>query len=93
MWELKLILVIVILSIIQLFLSKYKIGKWILPCISFLFSVGFLWFGLSFAIFMQGYEFLKEFGLFNLIRVLLIYNIPTIIFLLINRYRRKNEKQ
>ena len=93
MGELKIILGIAILSVIQLFLSKYKIGKWILPCISFAFSICLVLFGLSFATLMEGDNFLKEFGLFNLIRLSLKYNVPTIIYLLINRYRRKKNEE
>lgn len=89
MGELKIISGIAILAVAQLFLAKNKISKWILPCMSFVFSIALMLFGLSFATFFSGDDFLKEFGLFNLIRLFLKYNVPTIIFLIINKYRRK----
>lgn len=92
MGQLKILLCIVIFAIVQIFLSKYKKGKWILPCMSFVLSISLMLWGLSFAVFMRGKEFFKELGGFNLIRLFLTYNIPTIIFLLINRYRRINRR-
>lgn len=91
MGEIIIISTISLLAVIQLYLSKYKIGKWILPSMSFVFSICLMIFGIGFAMFFLGDDFgahYNFFDIFNFIKLFLEYNVPTVIFLIINNYRK-----
>ena len=81
--------IIAVLSIIQIFLSKYKVIKWLLPSITFLISLFYMYLGISFKLVMSQEEIFDFNGIINLIRIFILYNTQTIICLIINYYMSK----
>lgn len=85
--------IIAILSVIQILLSKYRVGKWIIPSITFLISLFYMYLGISFKAIMSQEKIFDFDGIINLIRVFIMYNTQTIICLIINYYGSKNERK
>lgn len=91
-----LILVIIALEWLQIYLSEHKIKKWILPSLSFLFSLFIL---LNLVLFELGCQTEpKEFGLKEILNAtawgnLPVLNIPTIIFIATNIILKKINKK
>lgn len=93
-----LILIILALELTQIACSKSKIGKWVLPTLSFLFSIYMMIFFISFELsdyYGAGEASLKmiHIGTWMMFPVL---NIPTIIFILtsiiVNKLSKKKEQ-
>ena len=91
---------LIIISIIAIFalysyINNNKIAKWLLPILSFLFSVyiiGFIFIYELTHYINKGKNLWDIFDAgrrFDLITVFAVLNIPTGIFLIINRYRNK----
>lgn len=90
-----LILIIVALELTQIAWSKSKIGKWILPVLSFLFSIYMMMFFISFELsdyYGAGEASLKmiDIGTWMMFPVL---NIPTIIFIVTSVIVKKLSKK
>ena len=87
-----LILVLLVLELIQIVWSKSKIKKWILPILSFLLSVYIMIYLISFELANQiGTD---RHGLIEVVDIgtwmmFVIFNIPTIIFIITNVIVRK----
>lgn len=90
---------LIIISIIAIFalysyINNNKIAKWLLPILSFLFSVYIIGFIVIYELthyINKGKEFCEIFDssrILGLITVFSVLNIPTAIFLIINRYRK-----
>ena len=94
MGNLIIISIMVILVLMHLYINKNKVAKWLLPTLSFLFSIYIIWFMVTFELtnyINKGKELKDIFNssrIFGLITVWAVLNIPTVIFLIINRYRR-----
>lgn len=91
--------IIAIFGIIQTFLAENKIGKWILPILSVLFSIYIVLFVITFQLtdYMNTGKKLSEIFNFNdileIIIIFLVFNIPTAVFLIINnKARRRDDK-
>lgn len=91
--------VIAIFGIIQTFLAENKIGKWILPILSVLFSIYIVLFVITFQLtdYMNTGKKLSEIFNFNdileIIIIFFVFNIPTAVFLIINnKARRRDDK-
>lgn len=87
--------IIAIFALIQSYINKNKIAKWLLPTMSFLFSVYIIGFIVIYELthyINKGKNLWEIFDInriFGMITIFGVLNIPTIIFLMINRYRRK----
>ena len=96
--------ILIIISIIAIFvlihsyINKSKIAKWLLPTLSFLFSVYIIGFIVIYELthyINKGkalWEIFDASRIFGLITVFTVLNIPTVIFLIINRYRKIKHK-
>ena len=86
--------IIAIFAIIQSYINKNKIAKWILPTLSFLFSIYIIWFMVTYELthyINKGkalWEIFDASRRRGLITVFVVLNIPTVIFMIINRYRK-----
>lgn len=86
--------IIAIFAIIQSYINKNKTAKWLLPTLSFLFSMYIIWFMVTYELthyINKGKEFWEIFDsskILGLITVFSFLNIPTAIFMIINRYRK-----
>ena len=85
---------IIAIFVLYLYINNNKFVKWLLPTLSFLFSIYIIWFMITFELtdyINKGKELWEIFNssrIFDLITVFAVSNIPTVIFLIINRYRR-----
>lgn len=91
--------IIAIFGIIQTFLAENKIGKWILPILSVLFSIYIVLFVITFQLtdYMNTGKKLSEiFNLNDILEIIIIFfvfNIPTAVFLIINnKAGRRDDK-
>ena len=86
--------IITIVALIQSYINKNKIAKWLLPTLSFLFSVYIIGFIVIYELthyINKGKSLWDIFDanrIFGMITIFVVLNIPTIIFLIINRFRR-----
>ena len=86
--------IIAILALTHSYINKNKIVKWLLPTLFFLFSIYIIWFIVIYDLtdyMNKGKVFWESFDssrIFGLITVFAVLNIPTVIFLIINKYRR-----
>lgn len=90
-----LILLIIAFEWLQIYLSEHKIGKWVLPVLSFLFSLFVM---LNLIVFELGdYREPKNIGLKEIFSATAwgnfpVLNIPTIIFILTNVIMKRINK-
>lgn len=86
--------IIAIFALIQSYINKNKIAKWILPTLSFLFSIYIIGFIIIYDLtdyINKGkslWEIFDASRRWGLITVFAVLNIPTVIFIIINRYRK-----
>ena len=86
--------IIAIFALIQSYINKNKIAKWILPTLSFLFSIYIIGFIIIYDLtdyINKGKSLWEIFDVsrrWGLITVFAVLNIPTVIFIIINRYRK-----
>lgn len=87
-------MIIVLFELIQMLLSKRKIGKYILPVITYMFSL-YILVGLIIYDINESSKY-GTFGLSNVISwlwLLFIFNIPTILFCITNICMKKKGKR
>lgn len=78
-----LVLLVILIELLQILMSKYKIVKWIIPIISFIISINIL---LGIIVFELNETVILEPAMPNMIHIFLfiITNIPTVIFSITN---------
>ena len=93
-----LILIILALELTQISFSKSKIGKWVLPILSFLFSIYMMMFFISFELsdYLDAGEVSLKMIHIGTWMMFTVLNIPTIIFILtsiiVNKLSKKKEQ-
>lgn len=94
------LIIFLIIAIFALYsyINNNKIAKWLLPTLSSLFSMYVIGFMVIYDLtdYMNKgkalWEIFDASRIFDLITVFTVLNIPTVIFLIINRYRKINHK-
>lgn len=93
------IILIIAIFALYLYINNNKIAKWLLPILSLLFSMYIIGFMVTYELthyINKGKEFWEIFDssrILGLITVFSVLNIPTVIFLIINRYRKKKSEK
>lgn len=81
------ILIIILIELVQILISRYKIEKWILPILSFILSINVILGGIIFE--KHGNSNYNTY--FYNVLIFIIFNIPTIL-LIVTNFIMKNKK-